>query len=532
MTLSEQIENLRSISTRLEESLNALDELDDTFRGVSDFAKAGDDNLRVQLQEEQQEKVKNYIEVRTVNLENQRPQEQSGTFRTDGSKTVIQQGSYLETISGLFKQTGELLKKANIPESVYDSQTPTYPKAIIHTSPYGCGLGNGAIDEVKGTADAVVAIGGLVTDLVLDEQKRDELVNKFSNLSFDDVKNFAKKSATKIFNNVTDTSDKGWHGKGKATAEIAAMIIPFTGGFKAMDKFGDAIKTFDDLAAKASRSFIGPRQSLRKKFENLSTARKSELVDEDALDGFVTKLSDDAVGDVAKKQELIEALNLEDVSAEEFSIFGKLANDNPKLLTKEYFEEVRGILKHPDGESLVDSWKTLEKAGVDKTIRNNADELTKVKSFKTKNPSKNTDDIVADIKKEGGFDGWKNSLKGFQEIQWKNGQAIWKKKKLGDHYKKHVKNQGEFGEIKINEYHDLMKEFLEETGEFTQARLGNQLLRFDPATKRVIIGHAKNKEILSFYKALPKYTKIDPWTDAVNEAIEKTGLTIKDLKIL
>ena len=68
--------------------------------------------------------------------------------------------------------------------------------------------------------------------------------------------------------------------------------------------------------------------------------------------------------------------------------------------------------------------------------------------------------------------------------------------------------------------------------EASQARLGNQLLRFDPVTKRVIIGHAKNKEILSFYKAIPQYVKIDPWTDAVNIAIGKTGLTIKDLKFL
>ncbi len=73
---------------------------------------------------------------------------------------------------------------------------------------------------------------------------------------------------------------------------------------------------------------------------------------------------------------------------------------------------------------------------------------------------------------------------------------------------------------------------LYETGEFTQARLGNQLLKYDPIIKRVIVGHAKNKEILSFYKALPQYVKIDPWTDAVNIAIGKTGLTIKDLKFL
>jgi len=184
------------------------------------------------------------------------------------------------------------------------------------------------------------------------------------------------------------------------------------------------------------------------------------------------------------------------------------------------------------GLKFINSWKILDEAG-EVGLSGRIDDIVKVDDYLKKNPAKNANDVVSEIKNApGGFQNWKNTLKGFQEIEWKNGKAIWKKSKLGEHYNKHVIKQKEFGNVTQNEYHELMKDFLGETGDFTQARLGNQLLKYDPITKRVIIGHAKNKEILSFYKALPEFTKIDPWTDIVNEAISKTGLTIKDLKFL
>uniref|UniRef100_UPI003850F559 RHS repeat-associated core domain-containing protein n=1 Tax=Kosakonia cowanii TaxID=208223 RepID=UPI003850F559 len=120
--------------------------------------------------------------------------------------------------------------------------------------------------------------------------------------------------------------------------------------------------------------------------------------------------------------------------------------------------------------------------------------------------------------------GWVDPLGLFMcEVNWKKGPNKWAKGKLSSHYKKHVVEQGEFGDITLKQYHELMEDFLaDNSANFKQAKIGNQLIKFDPETNRVLIGNAKNREILSFYKAKPEFVEVDPFTDAVNEALRKT----------
>lgn len=145
------------------------------------------------------------------------------------------------------------------------------------------------------------------------------------------------------------------------------------------------------------------------------------------------------------------------------------------------------------------------------------------------NDQKAKDDkaTVDDKKKKNNLDIEKT--KGFDDIDWKSGKAIWGQGQLSAHYKKHVITNGEFGKISMNEYHDLMMDFLKEKGAFKEARLGNQVIKYDPATNRVLAGNAKKRETLTFYKALPEHIKIDPWTDAISEAQSKTGLSLDQL---
>ncbi|WP_370577826.1 RHS repeat domain-containing protein [Snodgrassella alvi] len=108
----------------------------------------------------------------------------------------------------------------------------------------------------------------------------------------------------------------------------------------------------------------------------------------------------------------------------------------------------------------------------------------------------------------------------FSSVKWKKGQSIWKKGKLSEHYNKHVVKQSEFGNISMKQYHEQMEKFLiESSHNFKEAKIGNQLIKFDPNTNRVLIGHAKDREILSFYKAQSNLVKNDPFTDAINDSI-------------
>ena len=72
----------------------------------------------------------------------------------------------------------------------------------------------------------------------------------------------------------------------------------------------------------------------------------------------------------------------------------------------------------------------------------------------------------------------------------------------------------------MKQYHEQMEKFLiESSHNFKEAKIGNQLIKFDPNTNRVLIGHAKDREILSFYKAQSSLVKNDPFTDAINDSI-------------
>ncbi|MGE7911711.1 hypothetical protein [Lysinibacillus xylanilyticus] len=64
----------------------------------------------------------------------------------------------------------------------------------------------------------------------------------------------------------------------------------------------------------------------------------------------------------------------------------------------------------------------------------------------------------------------------------------------------------------------------------TDESQGIKQAKVDPATNRVLAGHAKDGKILSFYIALPKFVVEDPFTDAVNYALEKTKLSKSEVK--
>lgn len=118
----------------------------------------------------------------------------------------------------------------------------------------------------------------------------------------------------------------------------------------------------------------------------------------------------------------------------------------------------------------------------------------------------------------------------FDNISWKKGKNIWKKGKLSEHYNKHVLTRNEFGNITMDDYHNQMENFLKESStQFKEVKIGNQIIKYDPDTNRMLIGHAKDREVQSFYRALPEYTTVDPLTDAIDEALRKTGLTKADI---
>lgn len=94
----------------------------------------------------------------------------------------------------------------------------------------------------------------------------------------------------------------------------------------------------------------------------------------------------------------------------------------------------------------------------------------------------------------------------------------------------HIVKQGEFGDISMKQYHQQMEGFLLELSpDFKQAKIGNQVIKFDPGYNRVLVGYAKDREILSFYKLQPDLVKDSPFTDAINEALRKTGLSQSDV---
>lgn len=68
------------------------------------------------------------------------------------------------------------------------------------------------------------------------------------------------------------------------------------------------------------------------------------------------------------------------------------------------------------------------------------------------------------------------------------------------HYEKHVLKQKEFGNISQAEYLKQAKGFSKEAGNFNEATVGNFIIKHDPVSGRVLVGHAKSREIRTFYK--------------------------------
>jgi Pretoxin HINT domain len=99
------------------------------------------------------------------------------------------------------------------------------------------------------------------------------------------------------------------------------------------------------------------------------------------------------------------------------------------------------------------------------------------------------------------------------DITWKG----FPKGSLKSHYEKHGH---EFGDITQQEYLKRAKDFAAETGtKFKEQKVGNIIVKYDPATGRVLIGHAGSREIRTFYKTdSPK-----AFEEAVEKAREITG---------
>jgi RHS repeat-associated protein len=91
------------------------------------------------------------------------------------------------------------------------------------------------------------------------------------------------------------------------------------------------------------------------------------------------------------------------------------------------------------------------------------------------------------------------------------------KGKLAEHYDKHVVQQGEFGPITQAEYAKKAKEFISKTGGSVKEEVvGNFIVKYDPKTGEVAVGHLKDKEIRTYY--IDDGRSKDPLADAVKLA--------------
>jgi hypothetical protein len=101
-------------------------------------------------------------------------------------------------------------------------------------------------------------------------------------------------------------------------------------------------------------------------------------------------------------------------------------------------------------------------------------------------------------------------------------QIAWKgfsKGELAVHFQKHG---AEFGNITQSQYLNQAKSFASEAGQFQEQKVGNFIVKYDPATRRTFIGHASSREIRTFYIADGR--SADPFQDAVNLARQLSGL--------
>ncbi|MDQ1813289.1 polymorphic toxin-type HINT domain-containing protein [Massilia sp. CCM 9210] len=99
--------------------------------------------------------------------------------------------------------------------------------------------------------------------------------------------------------------------------------------------------------------------------------------------------------------------------------------------------------------------------------------------------------------------------------------TAWKgfsKGSLAPHFEKHG---AEFGRITQNEYFRQAKAFSAETGRFLEEKVGNFIVKYDPATTRTFVGHAGSREIRTFYKADARSP--NPFQDAIALARKLSG---------
>jgi hypothetical protein len=132
-----------------------------------------------------------------------------------------------------------------------------------------------------------------------------------------------------------------------------------------------------------------------------------------------------------------------------------------------------------------------------------------------------------------GFVGWRESSGQVLRIAAKGGESRnnsaseikWKgfsKGKLSEHYNKHVVSQGEFGNITQNDYLQQAKSFASEiNSQFKEKVVGDIIIKYDPATGRLLVGNVAAREIRTFYIDDGRFS--DPFQAAINEAQNLTG---------
>lgn len=103
-----------------------------------------------------------------------------------------------------------------------------------------------------------------------------------------------------------------------------------------------------------------------------------------------------------------------------------------------------------------------------------------------------------------------------EAVKWKG----FSKGELAEHFTKHG---NEFGDITQNQYLKLAKDFAAESNSaFRETKVGNFIIKYDEATRRVLVGQEKSREIRTFYKA--DFRDADPFEAAVNLAKELSGI--------
>lgn len=69
----------------------------------------------------------------------------------------------------------------------------------------------------------------------------------------------------------------------------------------------------------------------------------------------------------------------------------------------------------------------------------------------------------------------------------------------------------------------MAKDFAKESNEaFQETTVGNFFIKYDPASRRTLVGHMKAREIRTFYRA--DYRDADPFQAAIDLAKKLSGI--------